>query len=596
MYILGINAFHPDASAALLKDGNLIVAVEEERLNRVKHSAGFPKQAVRYCLDKAGLTLDKIDHITFTNDVTANLYLKLGFVLFHFSPLAWPKFARQYMKARLSKMLSVEKVLADCCGVSLDEVSAKIHRVEHHYAHAASSFFVSGFEKSAILTLDGAGDFLTGIMAIGEGSGMHVFKRLSWPHSLGILYSGVTQYLGFLRSGDEGKVMGLAAYGNPVYLDKFKKIVKIGDGDFRLNLDYFVHHHPEVVDRWGAPESAAGDYSYEVSDKFHQLFGERRGPKEEISQRHKDIACSLQVTLEKAVFSLLGYLHKLTRVDNLCLGGGTFLNCVLNGKIPKETPFKNVYVQPGAGDGGSSIGDCFYTYHQILDFPRKFHMQDAYVGTEYDSFQIEKALNSYQLKYNCGEVEKKTAQAISEGKIIGWFQGRMEFGPRALGNRSILADPRRAEMKDILNKKVKFRESFRPFAPSVLQEHAAEFFDDSSSSPFMLKACNVLPEKRGLVPAITHIDGTGRVQTVDKECNPRYRLLIEEFYKLTGIPMILNTSFNTRGEPLVCSPEDAVKTFLSTHMDVLVLGDYFVKKQETGDAVRNPNRSIGLQR
>ena len=578
MYILGINAFHPDASVALLKDGKLIFAVEEERLNRIKHSAGFPRLAVVYCLKKAGITLRDIDHIAFTNDPKANLCRKAVFVLTHFSPFSWPKFAAQYTRARLSKMLTTEDALAEACGVEKKDIRAKIWRVEHHRAHAASSYYVSGFSESAIMTLDGAGDFLTGIMAKGDGPKMRIIKRLSWPHSIGIFYSGVTQYLGFLHAGDEGKVMGLAAYGRPVYTEQFKKIIKLTKGGFKLNLDYFLHHKPEVVDRWGTPHLTSGDYSYEVSEKFHELFGPRRMPQDQLEQRHKDIACSLQAVFEGVIFHLLNHLYELTHSQNLCLGGGTFLNCLLNGKIRANTPYKRVFVQPGAGDGGSAIGNCFYIYHQMLNQPRQEAEFDAYAGPEYKSEEIEAVLRKFKLKYERGSVEKKAAGFIADGKIIGWFQGRTEFGPRALGNRSILVDPRREEMKDILNSRVKFREWFRPFAPAVLAEHCGEYFDDTSRSPFMLFASSVLPDKQKIIPAVTHIDGTARAQTVDKSANPRLRMLIEEFYRLTGVPLVLNTSFNTRGEPMVCSPEDAVKTFLSTEMDVLVMGDYLIKK------------------
>lgn len=578
MYILGINAFHPDASAALVKDGELLAAVEEERLNRVKHSAGFPALSVQYCLEKAGVSLKDIDHIGWTNDPAANLGRKAGFILTHFNPLSWPGFAVQYARARLSKMLKAEEVLADACGVKTTALKARTYRIQHHYAHAASSFFVSGFDQAAILTLDGAGDFLTGVMAKGRGEKIDVLRRLSWPHSLGILYSGTTQYLGFLRSGDEGKVMGLAAYGRPAYVKDFRKVIKLKKGGFTLDLDYFLHHRPEVVDRWGAPRSTSGDYSYEVSEKFHQLFGPRRMPNQELEQRHKDIACSLQVVFEEAVFHLLGCLYDLTHSENLCLGGGTFLNCLLNGKISSNTPYKFVFVQPGAGDAGTAIGDCFYTYHQILGRARSWRMEDAYLGPEYSDSRIESVISGANLKYERGGVEKKAAALIAEGKIAGWFQGRVEFGPRALGNRSILADPRNPEMKDILNSRVKFRECFRPFAPAVLEEHCGEYFQECESSPFMLFACAVLPEKRGIIPAVTHIDGTARPQTVDKITNPRFRLLIEEFYQMTGVPLVLNTSFNTRGEPMVCSPEDALKAFLGTEMDVLVMGDYLVRK------------------
>ncbi len=580
MYILGINAFHPDASAALLKDGKLIVAVEEERLNRVKHSAGFPFQAVKHCFEKAGIGLEEVDYVGITNSIMANFHLKAWFVLSHFPPASWPKFASGYLKARLIKMLSVKEFLAQSCDVDLKKIKAKFYRIEHHHAHAASSFFVSGFDESAILTLDGAGDFLTGTMALGRGPKMRILDSISWPHSLGILYSGVTQYLGFPRVGDEGKVMGLAPYGKPEYIDKFRKIISIKRGRFKLDLDYFLHHRPELVDRWGQPESAAGDFSYEVSEKFHQLFGPPRKPEEDINQYHKDVASSLQVILEEAVFSLLDYLYGLTRTPNLCLGGGTFLNCVLNGKIAQNTPFKNIFVQPGAGDAGTSIGDCFYIYHQILNYSRSYVMKNTYLGPGYNNNEILQVLQRHNLKYENSEVEKKAARIISDGMILGWFQGRAEFGPRALGNRSILADPRREEMKDILNKKVKHREWFRPFAPSVLEEHCGEYFDNNKPSPFMLMTYNVLPEKLSQIPAIAHVDNTGRVQTVNRDSNPSFYGLIQEFYNLTGIPMVLNTSFNTRGEPMVCSPEDAVKTFLNTHMDALVLGDYLVEKSK----------------
>ena len=580
MNILGINAFHPDASAALLKDGKLVVAVEEERFNRVKHSAGFPYNAMKYCLKKAGLELKDIDYIALTNNPMANVLSKVWFVLSNFPVLTWPKIAKNYMKVRLTKAVSIKSIILKTAGVGPKDLKAKFYRIEHHLAHAASSYFVSGFDQSAILTLDGAGDFLTGMMAMGKGSKLRIFKRFSWPHSLGILYSAVTRYLGFPKVGDEGKVMGLAPYGKPVYLAKFKEIVKIGKADFHLDLDYFIHHRQELVEMWGTPESSQGDYSQQLSEKFHQEFGPPRTPGQELTQIHKDIAATLQAVLEEAVLSLLEQLYRITRTENLCLAGGTFLNCVLNGMIPHCTAFKNIFVQPGAGDAGTSIGNCFYMYSQILNMPSDFIMRDSYLGTEYSNRDIEQAIKSYKLIYECGDVEKKAALALTQGKVLGWFQGKMEFGPRALGNRSILADPRREEMKDILNKKVKHRESFRPFAPSVLLEHCSEYFDSARQSPFMLMVYNVLPDKRDIVPATTHVDGTGRVQTVDSDSNPIYRRLIEEFYKLTGVPLVLNTSFNTKGQPINNSPQDAIETFLNSQLDVLAIGDYFIEKSK----------------
>jgi carbamoyltransferase len=581
MNILGINAFHPDASAALLQDGKLVVAVEEERFNRVKHSAGFPYNAMNYCLKKASLDLKDIDYIGITNNPMANILPKVWFVLSSFSPLTWPKIARNYMKTRLTKAISIKSIISQTAGLDPKYLNTKLYRIEHHLAHAASSYFVSGFNESAILTLDGAGDFLSGMMVRGKGTKLRIIKRFNWPHSLGILYSAVSRYLGFPKVGDEGKVMGLAAYGKPLYLAKFKEIVKIGKADFYLDLDYFIHHREKLVDRWGTPESSQGDYSQQLSEKFFQKFGPPRAPGQELTQRHKDIAASLQAILEEVVFSLLEQLYRITHTENLCLAGGTFLNCVLNGMIPQRTAFKNIFVQPGAGDAGTSIGNCFYIHSQILNMQSDFIMRDSYLGTEYSRHDIEQAIRGYELKYECGDVEKKAAISLTQGKALGWFQGKMEFGPRALGNRSILADPRREEIKDILNKKVKHRESFRPFAPSVLLEHCGEYFDSDRQSPFMLMVYNVLPDKRGIVPAITHVDGTGRVQTVDADSNPAYRKLIEEFYKLTGIPLILNTSFNTKGEPINNSQQDAIETFLNSQLDVLVIGDYFIEKSKT---------------
>ncbi|MEK7773324.1 MAG: carbamoyltransferase C-terminal domain-containing protein, partial [Deltaproteobacteria bacterium] len=406
--------------------------------------------------------------------------------------------------------------------------------------------------------------------------------QIYWPNSLGMLYFSVTQYLGFHELGAEGKVMALASYGRPRYMDEFRKIIRFTRDTFRMDMDYFTFHLPVLIDNWGDPTTASFFvYRDWLSERFYSVFGPARRPGTEYTQRQMDIAASLQHTLEETAFHLLRALRKNTHTDDLCLAGGVALNCVMNGKVAANTGFKRVFVQPNAGDGGLSLGSAFYFYHHMLSMPRKKHLISSSFGTDYTNGDVEAALAESGLKYaRHDDIAPRVAAHIADGRVIGWFQGKMEFGPRALGNRSILADPRRAEMRDYINSVVKHREHFRPFAPSVLEEDARDFFNlNGFPSPFMLLAVNVRSDKAARVPAITHVDGTARVQTVDRDSNPRYRRLIEEFKKLTGIPMVLNTSFNLKGEPVVSSPRDAIKSFLATKIDVLAIEDYIVEKR-----------------
>lgn len=581
MIILGISSYHPDASATIVKDGEIIAAVDEERLNRIKHSPGFPERSIKYCLERAGVGLDGVDRIAAANDLKKNLLRKLAFSIRTFPVSAWPKYLSNYMRQRIGRPLSLAEDLSNRVGGDPKTIGAKIRRVEHHRAHAASAYHTSPFKDAAILTVDGSGDFVTCALSHGKDGEIKRLYEVFWPNSLGMLYFSVTQHLGFREIGAEGKVMALASYGKPRYMDEFRKIVRLTDGSFQMDMDYFTFHLPVLIDNWGDPTTASFFiYRDWLSKKFHDSFGPPREPGSQYTERHMDIAASLQKTLEETVFHLLRRLHRETKTEDLCLAGGVALNCVMNGKVTEHTPFKRVYVQPNAGDGGLSLGSALYLYNCLEGSPRKTTLNTASLGTEYANEEVEMALKGAALKYSkVRDVSRRAAEEIANGKVVGWFQGKMEFGPRALGNRSILADPRREGMRDYLNFEVKRREFFRPFAPSVLEEEAKAFFSlNGSSSPFMLMAVRVRPEKASLVPAITHVDGTARVQTVDRTSNARYRRLIEEFKAITGVPMVLNTSFNLKGEPVVSSPGDAIKSFLSTKIDILAMEDFIVEK------------------
>jgi carbamoyltransferase len=578
MHILGINAYHGNSSAALVSDGRLIAAVEEERFNRVKYAAGFPSAAIRYCLEAAGITLAEVDYVAIPRNPWARLGTKLLYAL------RMPGFARERAKV-LARFVGIPEALAQTFDVAPDKIRARFHRVEHHQAHLASTFFVSPFEQAALLSADGLGDFASTMWGTGQGNRMRIAGSIAFPHSLGMYYTAVSQYLGFRKFGDEYKVMGLAAYGEPAYLDEFRHIVRTNGGiGFRLGLEYFQHHRtgPDMTwsDAGKTPELGAM-----FSDHMAERLGPSRDPAAPVEKVHRDGAASLQARLEEVLFEMLRALHARTGQKAVCLAGGVAFNCVANGKIFDQTPFEQIFVQPASGDAGLAVGAAYFVHHQVLGQPRSFVMENAYWGPGYTPEQVRAAVAASRLRGEGmeiaelpeEEIAKEAAKEIAAGKILGWFQGRAEWGPRALGNRSIVADPRRADMKDILNARIKHREMFRPFAPSVLAEATGEYFEKSYPSPFMTQAYSVRPEKREAIPAPTHVDGTGRLQTVTREANPRYWRLIREFANLTGVPVVLNTSFNDN-EPIVCRPEEAIECFLRTKMDVLVLGDTLVRK------------------
>ncbi len=634
MYILGINAYHGDAAAALIRDGELIAAVEEERFNRVKHCAGFPAQSIQFCLRAAGISIEQVDHIGISRNPTARLHKKVfaaGQRLLtrrRLSVSAAPAVvvddeyhqpdpsATEYidgsngngngrrlasqLKDRLhnaSRVFDLKRELAGALSVSADLITAQIHHIEHHRAHLASAFFVSPFEQAALLSLDGFGDFVSTMWAAGEGDSVKVLGQIEYPHSLGILYTATTQFLGFPHYGDEGKVMGLAPYGRPRFIAQFREIIRTENhGRFRLNLDYFLHSTQGVEMSWDNGSPHIGRIG---SEAFAETFGRARVPGSELTERDRDLAASLQLRLEEVAFHVMNHLHDETRVTDLGLAGGVAYNSVMNGKILKETPFRRIFVQPAAGDSGTAVGVCYQILSEARQSGRRWRRQEEltgmresqtdslryefspYTGPEFSLEQIESELRVSNLEFQrCSDKElvARAAREIADGLVVGWFQGRMEFGPRALGNRSILADPRRREIKDVLNERIKKRESFRPFAPAILAEHLGEYFAQTHPSPAMLMVYDVKPEKREEIPAVTHVDGTGRLQTVTRELNQRFYDLIQCFYELTGVPIVLNTSFN-ENEPVVCTPRDAIDCFLNTRIDVLFMGNFVVRQR-----------------
>jgi carbamoyltransferase len=574
MNVLGLNAYHGDASAALLVDGRLASAMEEERFTRLKHQAGFPSLAVRHSLAHAGLRLGDVDHVAISRDPSAHIHRKLLYALSQGPSIA----AVRDRLWNVSKIRDVATTLTESMNGDGSPLRAQVHRVEHHRAHVASSFFVSPFERAALLSIDGFGDFVSTMWGTGCGNKISVEGWVEFPHSMGLLYTAITQYLGFPRYGDEFKVMGLAPYGEPAYLDRLRPLVRVKPrAGFELDLSYFVHHSEGVSMTWDSGAPAIGDV---FSTRLETLFGPRRRPDEPLEKRHNDLAASLQALLEEVVLGLLRGLAGKTGLTDLCLAGGVALNCTMNGKILSETPFERVYIQPAAYDGGTSLGAALYVQHQILGAPRSFVMEHTYWGLEYSAEACRAALAAKGLTYrelDDDALADEAARLIADGNIMGWYQGRFEWGPRALGNRSIVCDPRNPSMKAHLNNRIKHRESFRPFAPSVLEERAAEWFDQASASPFMLMTCQVRHDKQALVPAITHVDGTARQQTVSRATNPKYWSLIHAFERRTGVPVVLNTSFN-ENEPVVNSPEEAVACFLRNDMDVLVLGPFLATK------------------
>jgi carbamoyltransferase len=577
MNILGINAYHGNASAAIVCEGRLVAAVEEERFNRVKYAAGFPAQAIRYCLKEAGLELKDIDHVA----VPRNPYARLATKLFY--AMRMPSFARERAKV-LMKFTGIPEALAQAFDTDPAKLGAKFHRVEHHQAHLASAFFVSPFERAALLSADGLGDFASTMWGSGSVNRMKIDGAIAFPHSLGLFYSAVTQYLGFLKFGDEYKVMGLAAYGEAEQLEAFRDIVQASGDGFRLELDYFTHHRTGPEMSWAEADKTPA-LGKMFSEAMERRLGPKRNPEDPLEQRHRNLASSLQLRLEEIYLGMLEKLAQRTGLKAVCLAGGVAFNCVANGKIFDKTGFEQVYVHPAAGDAGLAVGAAYYVWHQKLGKPRAFVMDHAYWGPGYTREEIRRAIDANGLGQNGCQIEElaeddlmqRTAAIIADGEILGWFQGRAEWGPRALGNRSIVADPRRPEMKEVLNQRIKHREIFRPFAPSILAESTGEWFEKSYPSPFMTMAYSVRPEKREKIPAPTHVDGTGRLQTVTRDANPRYWNLIKAFERLTGVPVVLNTSFNDN-EPIVCQPEEALDCFQRTQMDALVLGDFLITR------------------
>lgn len=594
MIILGINAYHGDAAAAIIRDGQLIAAVEEERFNRCKHCAGFPVEAVRYCLEAAGVHIQEVDHIGISRDPSAHLHKKILFTAQraarNFGSSGRAENRADEMKGqgifrqvadRLSNAAKVRDLkddIAKALSVGKSSLRAKFYNIEHHRAHLASSFYVSPFERAALLSIDGFGDFISTMWGEGRGNSIEVLGQVEYPHSTGILYTATTQFLGFPHYGDEGKVMGLAPFGEPRYMKEFRDIIRTDeDGRFRLNLEYFRHHTEGVEMSWDDGSPLIGRI---FSDEYVKRFGLPREKGQPLGARERDMAASLQLRLEEIAFHILRHLHEKTGLTDLGLSGGVAYNSVMNGKILLNTPFKRVFVQPAAGDSGTALGVCYHIYNGILQQPRSFVMEGAYTGPEFSDEEIRAELKKSDLEfetYSDSEVTGRAARDIADGAVVGWFQGRMEFGPRALGNRSILVDPRRASMKDVLNDRIKKREPFRPFAPSILEEQVGEYFEQRHPSPTMLMVYQVKPEKRASIPAVTHVDGSGRLQTVTRELNPRYYQLIADFYELTGVPVVLNTSFN-ENEPVVCTPRHAIDCFIKTRMDVLYLGNNAVRR------------------
>ena len=577
--ILGVNAFHGDAAACLIRDGTLIAAAEEERFRRVKHWAGFPSEAIRYCLKEAGIGLEGVGHVAVNQDSKANLGKKVSYALMRRPDLGLVLDRIRNKRERAG----VEAHLAQAFpGAAF---RGRVHAVEHHIAHLSSAFHVSPFDEAVVVSVDGFGDFASAAWGVGRGTAIDVEDRVYFPHSLGIFYQAMTQFIGFPHYGDEYKVMGLAPYGQPVFLDAMRRVVRIeAGGGFTLNLDCFRHHREKIDYEW---ENGSPSVGMLYSPELAQLLGPPRSGDQPLEQRHKDIACSAQAMYEEAFFHLLDTLHRRHGLDAVAIAGGCGMNSVANGKVTTRTSFRKVYVQSAAGDAGGAIGAAYSVWHQ-QGGGRAPVMRHAYWGPQFGDAAIGGLLDDRRAEIvaaDCtverigDEVElcRRTAAAIADGEVVGWFQGRMEWGPRALGNRSIVCDPRRADIKDILNLKIKRRESFRPFAPSILREAVPDWFEIDGDVPFMMQVFPIRAAQRARIPAVTHVDGTGRLQTVDRDANPRYYALIEAFRDVTGVPLVLNTSFN-ENEPVVCRPEEALDCFLRTRMDRLVLGDWTVHR------------------
>lgn len=568
-YIIGISCYYHDSAACLLKDGVLIAAAEEERFNRKKHYSDFPHLSIQYCLDEAGIKIDDVRFIVYY-EKSFPKFLRIIESYITQWPRSFPVFRRAvplWIKGRLNMRKHISREL------KIDE--DRIYFSDHHLSHSASAFFVSPFKEAAVLTLDGVGEWDTTTLGYGTSNNIRIDKEIKFPHSIGLLYSALTAYLGFRVNDAEWKVMGLAPYGEPLYTDKFKELLDIKeDGSFRLDMKYFSYLY---------------SLKKTINRRFEKLFGRKQRKRDqEIDKFYTDMAASGQKVVEELIVKIAQHMHKKYKTDNLVIAGGVGLNSVANWRIMQNTGFKNIFIQPAAGDSGGSLGAAFAFYHMTLGKPRKFEMTHALWGPSFDNKQIKDTLDKYDAKYKEFKDETKlieeTAKLLADNKVIGWFQGRLEFGPRALGNRSIVANPMNPEMKEILNTKVKYREKFRPFAPSVLEEKASKYFDIDIAAPYMLLIPPVHPDKRDLLPAITHVDGSARLQTVDKKTNPRYHKLISAFEKITGMPVVVNTSFNVRGEPIVCTPEDAYSCYMRTGIDALIVGNFMLTEKDAEQA------------
>jgi carbamoyltransferase len=577
MLILGLNMFHADASAAIVVDGKVVFAIAEERLNRVKHYAGFPALAAKACLDYVGAKITDVDHVAVGQDSDANLSKKVQYALANPSKIL--NFIR--LRQRKEAMRDVRSLLARAFEVDASQLRFAEHHLEHHLAHIASAYYCSPWEKAAGFSYDGSGDFVSMMRARCEGNEIEAIDRVFLPHSLGSFYTMICEFIGYKKYGDEGKVMGLAPYGKPTYCDQIGNIVVERDGSFELDLKYFK----PLGSNQGMQILSDGTVCLapHFSELMQEEFGAAREPHAEITQRDMDLAFGMQQRFEEIGFHLLNGLHRQIPTDDLVMAGGCALNSVLNGKIFDETPFRRTWIQPAAGDEGLAVGAALHTYHSVLHQPRHYGMENSYLGPEFDDSFIEAELKTAKLSYRKLERQpllEAVADQIAAGNVVGWFQGRMEWGPRALGNRSILAHPGRPDMKDILNARIKHREWFRPFAPSILAERQHEYFEHDHPSPFMLHVYKIRPEKRAELYAVNHVDNTGRLQTVAREENPLYYDLIQAFFRRTQIPVILNTSFN-ENEPIVCAPAEAIDCFKRTRMDALAIGSFLVTKAES---------------
>jgi len=577
MLILGLNMFHADASAAIVQDGEVVFAIAEERLNRHKHFGGFPALAVKACLDAVGAKITDVDHVAVGQDSDANLTKKVQYALAN--PAKILNFIR--LRKHKEQMKDVRSLLAGALDIDSEELKFQKHHLEHHIAHIASAFYCSPWEKAAGFSYDGSGDFVSTMMARCEGNEIEVLDRVYLPHSLGSFYTMICEFIGYKKYGDEGKVMGLAPYGKDTYVEKLRTLVALSKGNFQLNLGMFK----PLGSNQGMQVLPDGTVrlARHFSDRMVELFGQPRDPDAEITQRDMDLAYAMQHRFEEVFFYLLNRLHKQVPLEDLVIAGGCALNSVANGKLFDETPFRRTWIQPAAGDEGLAVGAALHTWHSVLKQPRRYVMKNSYLGPEFTDSQIEVELKKAGLTYL--KMERRAlldavAAQVAAGNVVGWFQGRMEWGPRALGNRSIVAHPGRSDMKDILNARIKHREWFRPFAPSIMAEYQKEYFEHDHPSPFMLHVYKIRAEKRGELCAVNHVDDTGRLQTVSREENPMYYDLIDAFRKKTGIPVILNTSFN-ENEPVVCAPAEAIDCFKRTRMDGLAIGSYLVLKAES---------------